>query len=80
MTTLTIKNIPETLYKTLKHQAEMHRRSLNSEIIFSLEQSVKSDRADVDIILKEARGFRAKTAKIHLTQKQLNAAKNRGRD
>ncbi len=80
MTTLTIKNIPDTLYKTLKHQAELHRRSLNSEIIFSLEQAVKSSHTDVEMILKEARGFRAKTAKIRLTQKQLDAAKNRGRE
>jgi plasmid stability protein len=79
MTTLTIKNIPDNLYITLKHQAELHRRSLNSEIIFSLEQAVKDGRTDIDTILKEARVFRTKTSKIHLTQKKLNAAKNRGR-
>lgn len=80
MTTLTIKNVPENLYKILKHQAELHRRSLNSEIIFSLEQAVKGGHADVEAILKEAQRFRAKTAKIRLTQKQLDAAKNRGRE
>jgi plasmid stability protein len=80
MTTLTIKNVPEELYKTIKHQAELHRRSLNSEIIFSLEQAVNIGRTDVVAILKEAKRYRAKTSKIRLTQKQLNAAKNRGRE
>lgn len=78
MATLTIKNIPDNLYDTLKTIAEKHHRSLNSEVIYSLEQVVLSFR-DVDEIAKEARSFRVKSSKMHLTQKQLNAAKNKGR-
>lgn len=36
MPALTIKNIPDDLYLTLKQTAESHRRSINSEVIFVL--------------------------------------------
>jgi plasmid stability protein len=36
-TTLTLKNIPDDVYKRLKAAAESHRRSLNSEAIVCLE-------------------------------------------
>jgi len=32
-TTLTLKNIPDELYGRLKQAAEVHHRSLNSEVI-----------------------------------------------
>ena len=34
--TLTLKNIPEDVYRRLKLSAEAHRRSLNSEAIVCL--------------------------------------------
>lgn len=37
MTTLTIKNIPNNVYESLKHAAEINRRSMNSEAIICLE-------------------------------------------
>lgn len=37
MPSLTIKNLPESLYSRLKEQARLHRRSLNSEVIACLE-------------------------------------------
>nr|WP_287128464.1 Uma2 family endonuclease [Candidatus Cyanaurora vandensis] len=36
-TTLTLKNIPDTLYERLKASAQKHRRGLNSEAIVCLE-------------------------------------------
>lgn len=36
-TTLTLKNISDEVYKRLKTSAELHRRSLNSEVILCLE-------------------------------------------
>ena len=36
MPALTIKNIPTNLYNELKHVAEQHHRSINSEVIFCL--------------------------------------------
>ena len=40
MPSLTIKNIPDELYVELKHTAEQHHRSINSEVIVCLEQSL----------------------------------------
>jgi plasmid stability protein len=39
MATITIKNIPEALFRRLKLRASEHRRSLNQEVIISLDQS-----------------------------------------
>lgn len=40
MPALTIKNIPDDVYTTLKQAAEIHRRSINSEVIFCLESAL----------------------------------------
>jgi plasmid stability protein len=40
MPALTIKNIPDSLYKQLKTAAELHRRSINSEVLICLEQAL----------------------------------------
>ena len=40
MPALTIKNIPESLYQQLKNAAELHRRSINSEVIVCLEKNL----------------------------------------
>lgn len=37
MPALTIKNMPDDLYEKLKEAAQIHRRSLNNEIIYCLE-------------------------------------------
>lgn len=79
MTTITLKNIPDNLYEDLKKQAKQHHRSINSEIIVCLEYALQLNKPNIKIILKEARRLRAKTAKHHLTDKELKAAKEQGR-
>lgn len=79
MATLTIKNIPDALYKELKEQAASHHRSLNSEVIVSLEQAIRGSRLDIQSILKSARTIREKTSKYKLTSKKLTTIKNQGR-
>ena len=37
MPTLTIKGMPDALYRRLKRRAAEHRRSLNGEILYCLE-------------------------------------------
>lgn len=37
MPAFTIKNIPDELFSSLKQTAEIHKRSMNSEILFCLE-------------------------------------------
>ncbi|MCX6879907.1 MAG: hypothetical protein NTW21_39800 [Verrucomicrobia bacterium] len=43
--TLTLKNIPPHLHRTLKAQAKRHKRSLNQEAILCLEHAVAMDAA-----------------------------------
>ena len=45
MPTLTIRNLPDPVYKILKRQAARNHRSLNQEVVASLEQAVTPARA-----------------------------------
>ncbi|MCF8191405.1 MAG: Arc family DNA-binding protein [Burkholderiales bacterium] len=42
--TITLKNIPESLYESLKAAAAQNRRSLNGEVLERLESSVETTR------------------------------------
>ena len=79
MPNLTIKNIPTDVYHRLKENAELNRRSLNSEIIVSLERAVKSSRVDPKRFLEEVRLLRKKLKGGFLTDEFLNKAKAEGR-
>jgi plasmid stability protein len=79
MPALTIKNIPDELYDRLKEAARVHRRSLNSEILYCVERTLVPYRIDVTEHLAIAGKLREKTASYTLTDESLNAAKNNGR-
>lgn len=79
MPTITVKNIPAELYESLKERAHEHRRSINSETIVCLEQSLRTRRASPKEILAKARVLRKKTKGIFLTDEILAKAKNTGR-
>ena len=79
MATLTIKNIPDELYRQLKKTAEQHRRSLNREVIVCLERSLQNSRSDVGSLLARVRELRTKSLRPLLNDKRLTAAKNIGR-
>lgn len=75
MATITLKNIPETLYQRLKYFAKLHHRSLNSEIIYSLERSVGLAEEDPEQLRKEAEAFRGKISqKGNLTPEEIEKA------
>ncbi|MEO5660219.1 MAG: Arc family DNA-binding protein [Polaromonas sp.] len=57
-TTLTLKNIPDELYGRLKDAAEVHRRSLNSEVIVCLESILLPQKISVEERLARARQLR----------------------
>jgi len=48
-TSITLKNIPEPLYRRIRMAADRHHRSLNSEIIARLEQAL-ADYLDVPLV------------------------------
>ena len=79
MPTLTIKGMPDPLYQALKQRASEHRRSLNSEILVSLEQAVAAAPADTQALLARADALRTALRVPPLTDARLRAAKARGR-
>ena len=79
MPTLTLKNIPEPLYEQLKKVASLHRRSLNSEILFQLEEALTPRRRDVSALIENARAVRERTAHYRIGEEELDRARNTGR-
>lgn len=79
MATLTLKQVPDELYQRLKDRATAHRRSLNNEAIFCLEQVLQPQPLDVDDWLTKARTLRRRAAKVYLTDEALLQAKEDSR-
>jgi plasmid stability protein len=79
MATLTIKNIPDPVYRQLKRQASRHRRSLNQEVIAVLEAGSTSVSLDPEAFLTQVRRIRAVPRKGHLTDRLLDRLRRQGR-
>ena len=80
MTTTTIRNIPNEVYQKVKERAIANKRSVNSEIVFILENAVDEQNSSSEEKLARIRKFRAKTAgKVKLTESEISAAKRDGR-
>ena len=79
MPTLTIKNVPEAIYQRLKESAKLHRRSLNGEVIARLDEALIGGRLNPDSFLAEVRELRSSLGDLHLTDKEIAAAKASGR-
>ncbi len=77
MSAITLKNIPKGLHEALRHNAESHRRSLNNEIIFNLEDAL-GIKQDTNNLFEEARRTRAKF-KFKITDKDIESFKTAGR-
>ena len=78
MSSITLKNVPPEIHATLKSRAKAHGRSLNKEIIASLEGIIHSGRVNADAIINHARKVR-ETTEVYLTQDNLTEFKNAGR-
>lgn len=80
MATLTIKNLPDTLYAQLKSRAAENRRSLNSEAILAVERALIEPRATQTAeLLAKLRLSRSRLTHIYLTDEDLAAARTDGR-
>lgn len=79
MATFTIKNIPPSLYEKLKQSAEINRRSINSEVIVCIENSVRSQKIDAKNILAKARKLRTLTQAYPISDDEITLAKEDGR-
>lgn len=69
--TITLKNVPADLHRTLKECAKRHKRSLNQEAIHVLESSLMGDSVRRTSLLQppQARSLGA----IKVSTKDLNA-------
>lgn len=78
MPSITVKNIPESIYNKIKKQAESQHRSMNSEIIACLEKSVEPERVFPDEILRQARMMRNKV-RGRISAEEIQSAIDEGR-
>ncbi len=79
MPSITIKNIPDDLYLKLKENANLHRRSLNGEILYCLEKALKVRRIDPDAFLARLEEIQYSISLPPLTDEFLKQAKEEGR-
>lgn len=76
--TLTIKNIPQSMHESLKERAKAHGRSLNKEVIATLEGALYATPIDAETIRDRARAVR-ETMGIYMTEQELTSLKKEGR-
>ena len=79
MATITLKNIPDPTYEILKRLAAEHHRSINSEVIYLIEQATKSTKIDPNQHLAIATTLREKTKGFVVNNATLSDLKNDGR-
>ena len=82
MPTLTLKGLPDNVYRALKERAAANRRSLNSEVLTCLEQAVGSAPLSPEERIARIGAWRAHLEARGLpplTEDVITAAKNEGR-
>ena len=79
MPALTIKNIPEDLYNELKHVAEQHHRSINSEVIVCLKRTLLPKRLSPEEKLNNIQALRSQIPPNNITPDDIDQAINDGR-
>ncbi len=60
MPTLTVRDIPESIYRRLKELAGLNRRSMSNEIVTLLEAALLPKTVEPDSFLEEAMAFHAR--------------------
>jgi len=76
---LTLKNIPDAVYEQLKFAAEVHHRSLNSEVIACLESVLLPTKKTPLERLSQARALRAQLEGTDFTASDIANFKDQGR-
>lgn len=79
MPSITLKDIPRELHRNLKNRAKAHHRSLNKEVIATL-QAVTSEALPINVKARiaEAREMRSKFKRL-VTPGEIQAWKVEGR-
>lgn len=79
MPALTIKNIPDTLYEQLKYAADLHRRSINSEVLFCLERALVASKPNPADRLKRIEQLRSSIKPNNISLDDVDNAIDSGR-
>ena len=79
MPAITIKNIPDNLYKQIKKSAAQNYRSINGEVLYRLQNSLTEKQVDPEELIKKIAEYRNKLKTPELTDEFLEMAKNQGR-
>ncbi len=79
MPALTIKNIPDSLYEQLKSAAELHRRSINSEVLVCLEKVLVAKKINTNDRLQRIEQLRASIKPNIITADDIDQAIENGR-
>ncbi len=79
MPSLTIKNIPHNLYIELKHVAEQHHRSINSEVIVCLKATLFPKKISPEDRLANIQALRSQIEPNFITTQDIEQAINEGR-
>jgi len=75
MPSITIRDLPDRLHARLRERAARHRRSLNAEIVHTLDEATVPDSADVEATLAELQRLRDEERVPPLTDAILREAK-----
>lgn len=75
-----MRDLPPELHQVLKERAERHRRSLNAEILQTLQDSVRARPSSEEILARaEKSRARSKELGITFTDEEITRYKNQGR-
>jgi len=77
MASVTVKNLPDTIYKKLKARAKSNHRSINGEIVNVLAHELNEADFNVAEFLADAEKIRTRI-KIAFPDEELVAIKNEG--
>ena len=76
---ITLKNIPDDIYASLRSAAEAHHRSLNSEVIACLERVLMPTKITNEVHLAKARHIRHELKSKKFKVVDIEKAIDRGR-
>jgi plasmid stability protein len=80
MASVTIKNLPDNLYRKLKTRAKSNNRSINGEVVNLLTRELEQDHLDVRKILEQARLTQSWAKGTPLSDEEVIDLKKEGRE
>jgi antitoxin FitA len=78
-TNITLKNVPDNIYQSLKRSADVNRRSINGEAIACLGKALTHSGGATPERLETARRIRAQLNPAHFTRRGIRDSIRRGR-